>query len=580
MTLPKLKLSRLSLTRLALVFLIFTSNPGFAQSTNPKVAELTDLTRKYSRTPDSLEYIGKQLITFNDSFAKSEGHFALGYSLYQKGQMEIAVLHYDTALTYTDPINHYASFSRIKRNQAIALQRMGKLDLAKNIYLELLKTAEDGNNQREQALMFNQLGVLTQSAANYTESAKYFNKAIDIYRKTDPSTEALTNAMLNLGTLYGRMNLVEESNKRLFMAAKNASQYEQTAILARCYNNISVNYRRQEKLDSSNYYLSICEKIYNELNLTIDLIGTYQNKASNFLTLENKDSANFYLNKTLELSDPKDAFRRGQLTFLAAQVELKFGSAVKAIELTNEAISQSLKNNRIDDLNDHYTLLSEAYEKNGNTTAALNIMKKWKNLKDSLDFYRSIETIQEITAKYDFARTAEILNESKAQTSFFQKLTTRLAIFLILAIFVSIYFYNRFNKKRIEAALVIDEVQGLNQRIEDLQNIKEKESKKHISLKSKAVIHLDDLMFVQSDGHYLEFYLKSKPKPEIDRSTLKDLISDLPEHIFIQIHRSCVVNIRFVREAYSNKLILINNQELNISRSFKSNIDRVLKNKT
>ena len=87
-------------------------------------------------------------------------------------------------------------------------------------------------------------------------------------------------------------------------------------------------------------------------------------------------------------------------------------------------------------------------------------------------------------------------------------------------------------------------------------------------------------MFVQSDGHYLEFYLESKTNPEIDRGTLKDLLSDLPEHIFIQIHRSYLVNIRFVREAYSNKLVLINNQELNISRSFKSNIDRVLKNKT
>jgi len=580
MTLYKLIPNQVSLTWIALVFLTFITNVGFAQSTNPKVDELAGLTRQYARYPDSLEHLGKQLITFDDSFAKSEGYFALGYSLYQKGQMDKAVLFYDTALIYTDPVDHYASFSRIKRNQAITLQRMGKLDLAKDIYLDLLKTAEDNNNQREQALMFNQLGVLTQNAANYTESAEYFNKAIDIYRKVDPSTEALTNAMLNLGTMYGRMNLVEESNKRLFMAAKNAEKYNQTTILARCYNNISVNYRRSEKLDSSNYYLSICEKIYKELNLTIDLIGTYQNKASNFLTLENKDSAYFYLNKTLDLSDPKDAFRKGQLTFLAAQVELKFGSPEKAIALTNEAISQSLEHNRIDNLNDHYTLLSDAYEKNGNTTAALNIMKKWKNLKDSLDYYRSIETIQEITSKYDLARSVEILNESKAQTKFFQKLTTQLAIFLVLTVFLSIYLYHRFNRKKLEAALATDEVEALNEQIQKLKNSKENGSKKFISLKSKAVIQLADLMFVQSDGHYLEFYLDSKSNPEIDRGTLKELLSDLPENVFIQIHRSCIVNILFVREAYSNKLVLLNNQELNISRSFKANIDQVLKSKS
>lgn len=580
MSQTKVTISQLSLNWVALVSLIFISNLGLAQSANPKIDELSELTRKYARYPDSLEYLGKQLITFDDSFAKSEGHFALGYSLYQKGQMDVAVLHYDSALIFTDPKENYASFSRIKRNQAITLQRMGKLDLAKNIYLELLKTAKDNNNQREQALMFNQLGVLTQSAANYTESAEYFNSAIEIYRKLDPSSEALTNAMLNLGTMYGRMNLVEESNKRLFLAAKNAEQYNQTTILARCYNNIAVNYRRSEKLDSSNYYLSICEKIYKELNLTIDLIGTYQNKASNFLTLENKDSTYFYLNKTLELSNPKDVFRMGQLNFLAAQVELKFGSAEKAIALTNEAISQSLKENRIDNLNDHYTLLSEAYEKIGNTTAALSIMKKWKNLKDSLDYYRSIETIQEITSKYDLARSVEILNESKAQTKFFQKLTTQLAIFLVLTVFLTIYLFHRFNRKKLEAALATDEVEALNEQIQKLKNSKEKGSKKFISLKSKAVIQLADLMFVQSDGHYLEFYLESKAKPEIDRGTLKELLSDLPENVFIQIHRSCIVNIVFVREAYSNKLVLLNNQELNISRSFKANIDQVLKNKS
>ncbi|PIW04420.1 MAG: hypothetical protein COW40_09865, partial [Cytophagales bacterium CG17_big_fil_post_rev_8_21_14_2_50_40_13] len=154
------------------------------------------------------------------------------------------------------------------------------------------------------------------------------------------------------------------------------------------------------------------------------------------------------------------------------------------------------------------------------------------------------------------------------------------AVVLVLAIFISIYFYHRFNKKRIEAALASDEVEDLNQQIEELQNIKEKESKKFISLKSKAVIQLDDLMFVQSDGHYLEFYLESKTNPEIDRGTLKELLSDLPENVFIQIHRSCIVNILFVREAYSNKLVLLNNQELNISRSFKANIDQVLKSKS
>lgn len=565
---------------LAFTSLLCLNAPIFSQTEASRISELIELSKKNSRFGDSLAVYGKELITFKDSLAKIEGHFALGYSFYQYGNLVPAKLHYDTALNFTNPKSQYPIFSRIKRNKAIVLQRMGDIDSALETYQELMAMAINLDDLPGQALMHNQIGILLQRSSNYSEAAESFNKAIDIYLKTTPESEAVTNAMLNLGTLYGRMELLDESNKRLIIAANNAKKYNQENMLARCYNNIAVNYRRLSKSDSSNYYLSASEKIYASLNLQRDLIGIYQNKVSNYILLENKDSSYHYLRLAREMNSTRnDQFRGKQLDFIEAQVELNFGSAEKAIQLVNVAISKSIAQNQVDDLTDHYTLLSEAYEKSGNTQAALNVMRKWKNLSDSLEIYRNIKTIQEITLAYDFARTEELMMESQAEKRFFQRLSNQLAVGAVVLAVICLWFYINYKKKSSEASLKEGELEDLKLKLEQLQVDAKKSDPKFITLKSKAVIPLERLMLIQSDGHYLEFFLQNKDKPEIDRGSLKDLKEELPAKSFIQVHRSYIININFIREVYSNKVVLQNDRELNISRTFKTNIDEVFLNK-
>lgn len=558
------------------VVLCFTN--CYSQNDTKRVEELLELTRKNSRYPDSLEVYGKELLKFKDSLAILEGHFAVGYSFYQKGQMTPAGLHYDTALMFTNAEKEYFTYSRIKRNRAIVHQRVGEFNKAKEGYERLMALAIKKEDKIGEASMHNHLGIVYQFQGDFNKATEAFNKSIDIYTKERP--QELTNTMLNLGTLYGRMELIEESNRQLRKAADNARQYNQTPLLARCYNNISVNYRKLNKLDSSNYYLAFCEDIYKRLNNLMQLSLAYQNKASNYLGLGNRDSTYHYLYEARLLNDnTQDLFIEAELDFLEAQTELRFGNPQKAIDFTNRSITKALKQNRIESLDDRYILLSQAYEKAGNATAALNIMRKWKNLKDSLEIYQDIKTIQEITSAYDFARSEEMIKQSQAKTSFFQKMTTRLAIALLVLVFVSIYLFGRYKKKSQEAHLKSSEIKELNEKIEQLQQQAVKTGAKFITLKSKAVIPLDKLMFVQSDGHYLEFFLNHKEKPEIDRGSLRDLKTDLPERTFIQVHRSYIVNVHFIREVYSNKVVLQNDHELNISRSFKTNIDEVFQNK-
>lgn len=96
-----------------------------------------------------------------------------------------------------------------------------------------------------------------------------------------------------------------------------------------------------------------------------------------------------------------------------------------------------------------------------------------------------------------------------------------------------------------------------------------------ILLRSKAILKIESIKYITSDGPYLEFFMTTKTSPEIDRQTLKWALNNLPSDLFIQIHRSYIVNLKEVKVLKASELILFDNTTLKISRSFKKNIDQL-----
>ena len=142
---------------------------------------------------------------------------------------------------------------------------------------------------------------------------------------------------------------------------------------------------------------------------------------------------------------------------------------------------------------------------------------------------------------------------------------------LLISYFVMISARNKsvkFNEEYLKNENLVKE-------IEDLTQKQALEHTKNIILKSKALISLKELMYIKSDGHYLEFYLENKPKPEIDRNTFKETERLLPSEKFIRIHKSFLVNIDYVKSVNSTQLMLKDGTWLNISRTYKSRIKQM-----
>ena len=118
-------------------------------------------------------------------------------------------------------------------------------------------------------------------------------------------------------------------------------------------------------------------------------------------------------------------------------------------------------------------------------------------------------------------------------------------------------------------------LQFTNQELTD--SLKQKESivvepkVEYITLKSNAVINLNEVLYITSDAAYCEFHLKGREHPEIDRKSLTSLEEELPDN-FVRIHRSTIINLNHTKQVRAASVIMNSGVKLVVSRTYKEQL--------
>ena len=224
-------------------------------------------------------------------------------------------------------------------------------------------------------------------------------------------------------------------------------------------------------------------------------------------------------------------------------------------------------------------MLSELYEKLDDAETALKFEKIYSDLDISPVSVSENARIAEQRAQLALLEKDEIIQEQSSKKEFYQGLAFPVITVALIFISISIFLFKYYRKEKLDNVIKDNELKELKEKLEKISKESSRPEKaEHITLKSKALIKLNDLNYISSDGPYVEFHLKSKNNPEIDRNSLKSILDELPSKKFIQVHRSHIVNIDSVKSIYSNKVILENGVELNVSRSYKDKLDLLLRN--
>lgn len=88
-----------------------------------------------------------------------------------------------------------------------------------------------------------------------------------------------------------------------------------------------------------------------------------------------------------------------------------------------------------------------------------------------------------------------------------------------------------------------------------------------LNAKLNRRVELEQIIFLKGDINYTHFFFNCKKKATIARC-LKHFEPDLLPNGFVRIHRSCIVNARFVRETnlQTNTITLTDGTELKVAR--------------
>ena len=97
-------------------------------------------------------------------------------------------------------------------------------------------------------------------------------------------------------------------------------------------------------------------------------------------------------------------------------------------------------------------------------------------------------------------------------------------------------------------------------------------SKESLFIKKGKVLHqvkVRDVMFLSSDGNYV--ILNTEKNKFVIKISLKRIMEHFPKHLFIQIHRSYVVQISCIEKIdLSTNELVVGDHTLGIGRKYKS----------
>lgn len=103
-----------------------------------------------------------------------------------------------------------------------------------------------------------------------------------------------------------------------------------------------------------------------------------------------------------------------------------------------------------------------------------------------------------------------------------------------------------------------------------LSKIEKEEEEHHIIEISDYRVDIFDIMYAKANGSYTEVYTTMKEKTCC--IYLKSLLQRLNGYNFIQVHRSYIVNMKYIKNLTKDLVILTNDCEVPISRKYRTEV--------
>ncbi len=553
-------------------FLLFFACSISMQAQQKQIELYVAKGKRSMRNMDSLLYFSNKLIQINDSTAKAEGYYLKALAWQRQRITDSTLAAYQEAEKFVPERNQellgriYQGFGTYYLMQKNPAKVMDYAILQENIAREI-------NNERlltsalsKKSIAFMEMGNLEASIKPLLESAK-------IEETLEPNQLPATYG--NISTAYRKLNRPEMELKWIQTSLKAARSHSNPVFMFGSLQRLADFYERSKRTDSARFYAN---EILALPNLFLDQQVATQLTMTRIALAENNIAAAeqaFQKANSIPLKGNFIGLKSG-MPFIEQKILRKKGEYAAAEKIL-DSLTKAASARSAGGITYPYLLeKAELYQEQGKYEEAYTAFTEYTRIKDSLTATNDLAIIQRAANEYDLENKEKAIEEALEKNKASQTTIVVLVIGSLLVILAMGLVY----RKLLNSKLRVDDLEVKNKEItasfqklqQQLSYLKQEEVSSSILVNSKQVVKLDQLEYVKSEGHYLDYFVINEKLPITERSALKDRIAELESSGFLQVHRSFVINIEKVKSIQSGLVIMDTGIQIPLSRTFKQRL--------
>ncbi|SMO94016.1 tetratricopeptide repeat-containing sensor histidine kinase [Gracilimonas mengyeensis] len=323
--------------------------------------------------------------------------------------------------------------------------------------------------------LYSYIGIGYNRLGNNNEALRYYLLS-DSLMKIHGSPMEQAQVKANIGIIHSSQGHHEQTIEYFKEARTIISKQGSPGHIAMMDHNIGVAYRHLNQHDSALVYLEKAMEQRRRINDKHGLASTYQNLGKVYIDQQQYEFALNYIETALQIQEEiGDQVNISATQLYAARIFYNLNDYDQAEYYGQRSLETSSNTGRLDHQAEALQFLSKVEEAQSNPGAALNYLRRYTNLQDSLNQQNQVEAFEEMRARYqttEMEQKIELLNKEQkikeadlARAKLFRNSliggSTALLIILMLL-------YTRFRASKKHER----ELQEKNKRLEELSEEK------------------------------------------------------------------------------------------------------------
>lgn len=575
-----------SYLRNVLPILLFLILPHFiiAQDRIESAKHYLELSKK-AVNADSMIYYAEKALPFIDTINNASRYItqlrlkALGFA--RKGDFENALLYFKAAYYKGKDTNDY-------ENMALAADRVGtcyysikSFDIARtwhNISIKNHRFLNDTINICEPYLG---IGNIFNVTAQLDSAIAYYELALAASTKGQGLQSITATSLSNLSTLHYQYS---KDYEKCLEYTKKVYPYLGNDV-SRKITNLNIQVAALLKLGRYTDALPKCEEAIrlndnvakNSLYFSLVNMATIQKRLGNY------PAAISFSKKAGALVD-RTSSEYGKTVASIGDIFQEQDMLDSALMYLHQAEKIFISNQDVQAKEVLLTSLSDVYFKKRDFEIAYKYLKNAYIIKDTILTLDRTRLLQDAYAKYETKlqkdSTALARYEAKYAKSEASRQRGWKYVYMLLAGILLIgllFIFREYQKYRKEQRIIEQENERLNKENQDLtKGLEELGSLvQSIEFLDKTPIIINGQKVLLSDILYLEardkmVIVHADKRRLTHNGNLKGFLEKLPSALFVQTHKSYIVNLTHIKSKFSQHLIMFNDDEVRVGRKYKN----------